>query len=679
MTVTYELRAHSRNVNVDLNPEEPGETPVGKHTGYDLITYVNGVPTKIESVDLYRDNGNINFDIRNQLVNRELYEATGEVVGTYIWYNNEEQLASSYFLGKIEYQTTNVLATDQIAVNIFNKIKLEATLLSDLSTNLDYNLLFRNCNTCTNYFGQKYLGINNVCSMFLTGSYAGAEYPFYDPDSTDTTDVTIKTVRNILDKYNTLVSGNIDLDNIKYGVVKQSDGWYVRFSSDEYKYVFAGAGSAYIVDTAGDSVIYADTGSHTIYAGDGNDFVEGGQFVDTVYSGSGFNNIYTYGGDDVVYTNDGMASDYNEVYLGAGSDKFFGGDGNDTVDGGNGNGSHDNGNGNLGVTDTVEDINEIDLGGGNNKYYGTVGRDFVTGSGFNTVYLGAGSDEYTGGDGTDIVDGGSLDSDYSHDDAGDINVIHLGGGTDSYQGGMGADKVWGGNDDDTLYGNGGHDFLYGEDGNDFLYGGDGYDNIDGGAGNDYIEGGSGNDNILAGTGYDIIDPGTGVNDVDCGEDNVKDVVRINTDEAGIDTLRNIDSHDEVWCYGGFDLGSIVMSPNDIIIYGNYKNKIIFENVGTPGTGWDVNYNMPDLVQPDGTIWEWGEKGYRDSGRKGTAYGTSSNSSSSLSSQNASDLLTQALSTFGADSGSRTDMSETGGTVSEMYDLACGYDLTKKTA
>ncbi|MBS4772038.1 MAG: hypothetical protein KHX61_06015 [Proteobacteria bacterium] len=50
---------------------------------------------------------------------------------------------------------------------------------------------------------------------------------------------------------------------------------------------------------------------------------------------------------------------------------------------------------------------------------------------------------------------------------------------------------------------------------------------------------------------------------------------------------------------------------------------------------------------------------------------------SLSSQNASDLLTQALSTFGADSGSRTDMSEAGGTVSEMYDLACGYDLTKK--
>lgn len=38
MTITYELKAHSRNVNVDLNPGKPGETPIGEHTGYDLIT-----------------------------------------------------------------------------------------------------------------------------------------------------------------------------------------------------------------------------------------------------------------------------------------------------------------------------------------------------------------------------------------------------------------------------------------------------------------------------------------------------------------------------------------------------------------------------------------------------------------------------------------------------------------
>ena len=530
--VKYELRVHVRDVIFGLD--------VGNHTGYDLITIHEDGSSTIQYIDLYTNFSlDMGFYISAPVPAQEytITDADGNsrtiLWGTQTAHDGAMQATTVEYLTEYKVYTSTIIdATNSTeAFKIFNKIKLEATILDQLKDELSYNAKSRNCNTSTNYFAQQYLSGQNVFAGLPYGIYMGYSDPFYDPDSTDTTDVTIKTVRNILDKYNTLVSGNIDLDNIKYGVVKQSDGWYVRFSSDEYKYVFAGAGSAYIVDIAGDSVIYADTGSHTIYAGDGNDLVEGGQFVDTVYSGSGFNNIYTYGDDDIVYTNDGMASDYNEVYLGAGSDKFFGGDG--------------------------------------------------------------------------------------------------------------------------------------------------YDNIDGGAGNDYIEGGTGNDNILAGTGYDIIDPGTGVNDVDCGEDNVKDVVCINTDEAGIDTLRNIDSHDEVWCYGGFDLGSIVMSPNDIIIYGNYKNKIIFENVGTPGAGWDVNYNMPDLVQPDGTIWEWGEKGYRDSGRKGTAYGTSSNSSSSLSSQNASDLLTQALSTFGADSGSRTDISEAGGTVSEMYDLACGYDLTKK--
>lgn len=198
MTITYELKAHSRNVNVDLNPGKPGETPIGKHTGYDLITYIDGVPTRIESIDLYKDDGNINFDIRSQLVNRELYETTGEVFGTYMWYDNKEELVSSYFLMGLEYQTTPALATGEDAAKKFYKIKLEATILKQLGNNLDYDFDDRNCNTSTNYFGQEYLGINDVCSMFLTGSYIGSDYPFYDPNSTSTTDVTIKAVRNII-------------------------------------------------------------------------------------------------------------------------------------------------------------------------------------------------------------------------------------------------------------------------------------------------------------------------------------------------------------------------------------------------------------------------------------------------------------------------------------------------
>ena len=37
MAKYYELRVHSRDVRADLSPL-PGDTDIGNHTGYDLIT-----------------------------------------------------------------------------------------------------------------------------------------------------------------------------------------------------------------------------------------------------------------------------------------------------------------------------------------------------------------------------------------------------------------------------------------------------------------------------------------------------------------------------------------------------------------------------------------------------------------------------------------------------------------
>ena len=401
--------------------------------------------------------------------------------------------------------------------------------------------------------------------------------------------------------------------------------------------------------------ITAEQDGMEVRAGSGDDFVGGSSYSDVVYAGSGNDIIHTYGGNDIVYTTDGLETDYNEVYLGAGNDKFFCGLGNDFVDGGSGNIDLDYISSNIGALDTVEDVNEVDLGSGQNRYIGSAGKDIVSGSGYNTVYLGAGSDEYLGGDGVDIVDGGSANTDYSIDEIGHVNEVHLGAGNDRYVGGIGTDKVWGENDEDAIYGGSGHDFLYGGDGNDYLYGEDGYDHMDGGAGNDSLDGGAGNDTILAGAGEDIIEPGTGVNTIDCGDDNDHDIIMIDNDANGIDWIKNFKLNDDIVCEGGFNLSTLQQVGNDVVVCGNRGNKVIFEN----RTLSDIN-----LFEREGS---------------GIAYGTSSNSSSSLSSQNASDLLTQALSTFGADSGSRTDMSEAGGTVSEMYDLACGYDLTKKAA
>lgn len=502
MTITYELKAHSRNVNVDLNPGKPGETPIGKHTGYDLITYIDGVPTRIESIDLYKDDGNINFDIRSQLVNRELYETTGEVFGTYMWYDNKEELVSSYFLMGLEYQTTPALATGEDAAKKFYKIKLEATILKQLGNNLDYDFDDRNCNTSTNYFGQEYLGINDVCSMFLTGSYIGSDYPFYDPNSTSTTDVTIKAVRNIIDKYYSLVGSNVDLSNVQYGVVNQSNAWYAKFTTDDYNYVFAGNGKANIVDIYGDSFIYADAGNHTINAGNGNDVIygreanviDGGDGNDIIYAGDQTYAAHSIGagaGDDYIYAGHGGddvrgGSGNNTVYLGSGSDKYTGGDDIDIVDGGSKDfiftDSTDSSFEYTLSADLSEDINEIHLGGGNDQYTGGIGVDKVwSGSGNdeistgvgndivytndssdkndnNKIYLGAGSDEFYGGDGIDIVNGGSEDAET------DENTIKLGGGNDEYYGGSGVDKVWVGSGDDIINTKAGNDEVYTTDG-----------------------------------------------------------------------------------------------------------------------------------------------------------------------------------------------------------------------
>ena len=329
----------------------------------------------------------------------------------------------------------------------------------------------------------------------------------------------------------------------------------------------------------------------TVHADAGNDFVGGSSKNDTVYSGNGDDVIYTYAGDDMVYTTDGKSSDYNQVYLGAGSDKFRGGNGDDFVDGGSGNINYSHVSSNIGGADAATDVNDIDLGGGENRYIGGIGKDKVKGTGYNTVFLGAGSDEYIGGDGVDIVDGGSSGTNYSSDGILDVNTVSLGGGNDRYMGGMGKDIVHGGSGDDRIYGNNGENELYGD------------------AGSDHIYGGNDNDKLYGGSGRDYLYPGKGINTVDCGLDTHTDIVVINNDANGVDTIYHVSARDIISCGGGFNLSSLEQVGNDIVIYGNLGNKIILKDVKLPEQEEPNGENMPVLYQPDGTLLQWGEDGY----------------------------------------------------------------------
>ena len=719
MTVRYELQVHSRDV---LTSSE-----YDKHTGYDLIKYVDDMPIQIQSIDLYNYNGQIKYDIRTQVVAQDLYESTGEIVGSFMFYDGVPVAVTAEWLAEMQYCVSEPLLINGSAVQAFNKIKLEATILNQLTNDLNYNIVWRNCNTSTNYFAQQYVNGQNVFATLPVGEYIGSSFSFYDPNSTSTTDITIKAVRNIIDKYYSLVGTNVDLSNVNYGVVNQSNAWYAKFTTDDYNYVFAGNGEANIVDLYGDSFIYADAGNHTINAGNGNDVIygreanviDGGDGNDIIYAGDQTYAAHSIGagaGDDYIYAGHGGddvrgGNGNNTVYLGSGSDKYTGGDDIDIVDGGSKDFIFtDSADSSFEYTlsaDLSEDINEIHLGGGNDQYTGGIGIDKVwSGSGNdeistgvgndivytndssdkndnNKIYLGAGSDEFYGGDGIDIVNGGSEDA------ATDENTIKLGGGNDEYYGGSGVDKVWAGSGDDNINTRAGDDEVYttdgssndentidlgagsdhfeGGNGKDFVYGGyddasgdintanlgggddryygsigkdivhggadddyiwgeDGNNELYGDAGNDYLYGGADNDKLYGGTGRDYFYPEKGTNRIDCGTDNNTDVVMINNDAGGIDTIYNVSARDIISCSGGFNLETLQQVGNDVIIYGYGGNQVIFKNVKLPEEDEPENpdsnipaENMPVLYQPDGSVLQWNGAGYIDSGTEFPPY------------------------------------------------------------
>ncbi len=562
MTIKYELQVHSRDV---LTSSE-----YDKHTGYDLIKYVDDIPVQIQSIDLYNNNGHIQYDIRTQIVAQDLYESTGEIVGFSMFYDGAPIVITAKWLAEIQYCTSVPLLTDNNAIQAFNKIKMEATILTSLSDFLSYQVISRNCNTSTNYFAEQYLDGRNVFTTLPIGKYVGSSNNFYNPNSTDTTDVTIKAVREILDKYYSLVGTNVDLTDINYGVVNQSNGWYVKFSTDDYNYVFVGGESCNIENGNNDSIIYLGNGHNVLNSGSGNNIVYGGENIDSitlgdganlVYGGNGQNYIHTGTGNDIIYGGmgrdiiDGGAGD-NTVYLGAGGDTYTGGDGVDIVDGGSINQT---------ITDSKDtsykyeitedlsgDINTIRLRGGNDKYTGGKGKDYVwsgsgddeinTGAGndvvyttdgeetdTNTVNLGSGNDEFHGGAGKDIVNSGS-GSNIIHTGAGrdevnttaaneeDLNKVYLGAGGDTFEGGKGRDIVDGGVADSGEYDI--NEVRLGG-GNDEYYGGAGIDKVHGGSGDDYISGGANADFLYGDGGNDIIDGGEGDNELYGGTGNDK--------------------------------------------------------------------------------------------------------------------------------------------------------------
>lgn len=217
---------------------------------YDLITYVDGVPTRIESIDLYRDNGKINFDIRGQVVNRELYETTGEVFGTYMWYDNKDDIINGG-QGNDIYVWNLGDGMDTITDNIgINKIKFGEGI-----TEQDIKIYAMNSNSA-----KIVVKDDPTQGIIMTNFYGG--------------------------NGNDIIYGYSGNDTLNGGEGNDT--------------IFGGDGDDYLSGDNGNDILSGGAGNDTLDGGDGNDtitFGEGISLNDLTFSKSGYDLTININGD----------------------------------------------------------------------------------------------------------------------------------------------------------------------------------------------------------------------------------------------------------------------------------------------------------------------------------------------------------------------------------------------
>ena len=169
----------------------------------------------------------------------------------------------------------------------------------------------------------------------------------------------------------------------------------------------------------------------------------------------------------------------------------------------------------------------------------------------------------------------------------------------------GADIFYTGGGNDTIDAGAGNDIVYGIDLNgDTEAAATSTKTINLGIGDDKYYGSNGKDIIDCGLGSDHVEAGAGENFIDLGTDNDKDTVIINNNASGVDTIVNITQYDHIFCVGGFNLSSLQQVGNDIIIYGNNGNKIIFKDIAE-------TKSMPILEQENNTLLYWKNGAYTE--------------------------------------------------------------------
>ena len=164
----YQLRVHS----VDLLTS----SGLDKHTGFDLVVIDDNRKARIYTIDLTSKNGKIVFNYSEEeahIVHLKKQFSDNISQDVYWSINDSQETLDSV------HAYTNIIMYDDNALEAFQKIKLNATILNLYSDSLTYDILKRNCNTSTQYFSDLYLNGQDVFND-LPGHYQGKDSNFND-------------------------------------------------------------------------------------------------------------------------------------------------------------------------------------------------------------------------------------------------------------------------------------------------------------------------------------------------------------------------------------------------------------------------------------------------------------------------------------------------------------------
>jgi Ca2+-binding RTX toxin-like protein len=342
------------------------------------------------------------------------------------------------------------------------------------------------------------------------------------------------------------------------GVISESGGRSVSFTSIERFEILSGAGNDSLSFGARDDVISA---------GGGNDVVHGGMGADRIFGEDGSDQLFGDGGDDQL---DG----------GAGADELRGGDGSDIYFVTAGDVLIDDGP--TGTDEVRTDASAYSIGS-----FSTIENLSGTGVVDQTLTGNAGANRIDGGGGVDVMIGGAGDDVYIVSELGDAVQELVGGGMDEVQTALSYSL---GDEVENLrltgflnvdgFGNGLANTLTGNSGDNLLSGGDGADIIQGGGGFDIFVGGGGADRLVGGSGFDLFFYAATADSAD----------------AAVDTIQNFQSG-----YDLIDLSQTLAVSVSWIASGNTNVVTVNTAYGPMTINVEGSLSLSDFVLSEGLI------------------------------------------------------------------------------